>query len=76
VGTLRKVTSFFKVVGMGLSLPIYYTRYRIARRRAVGAFKRELISSGVPPMEADELASFYPFKFNELMDVARNFRAS
>jgi hypothetical protein len=76
VGTLRKVTSFFRLMGMGLSLPIYYTRYHIARRRAVGAFKRELIASGVPPVEADELASLYPFKLGDLMDMTRNFRAS
>jgi hypothetical protein len=76
VGTLRKVTSFFKLMGMGLSLPIYYTRYHIARRKAVSAFKRELIASGVPPMEADELASLYPFKFSDLRDMARDFRAS
>ena len=76
MGTLRKVTSFFRLMGIGLSLPVYYTRYRIARRRAVGAFKRELIASGVPPMEAADLASLYPFKLNDIMDVARDFRAS
>jgi hypothetical protein len=76
MGTLRKVTSFFKIMGMGLSLPIYYTRYLIARRRAVGAFKRELIASGIPPMEAEELASLYPFKFGDLIGIARDFRVS
>ena len=76
MGTLRKVTSFFKVVGMGLSLPIYYTRYRIARRRAISAFKRELIASGVSPGEASELASLYPFKFSDLIGIARDFRVS
>jgi hypothetical protein len=76
VGTLRKITSFFRLMGMGLSLPFYYMRYSFARRRAISAFKRELIASGFPPMEADELASLYPFKFNELMDMARDFRAS
>lgn len=76
MGTMRKVTSFFRLVGMGLSLPIYYIRYLIARSRAVNAFKSELISSGVPQMEADELASLYPFKFSDLMDMARTFRAS
>ena len=63
-------------MGMGLSIPIYYMRYSFARRRAVNTFKRELIASGVPPMEADDLASLYPFKFNELMGIARDFRAS
>ena len=76
MGTLRKITSFFKLMGMGFSLPIYYTRYRIARRRAIGAFKRELIVSGVSPMEAGELASLYPFKFSDLIGIARDFRAS
>lgn len=76
MGTLRKITSFFKLMGMGFSIPIYYMRYSYARRRAVNTFKRELISSGVPPMEADELASLYPFKFSDLMGIARDFRAS
>jgi hypothetical protein len=76
VGTLRKITSFFRLMGMALSLPFYYMRYSFARRRAISAFKRELIASGVPPMEANELASLYPFKFSDLMGIARDFRAS
>jgi len=76
LGTQRKVTSFFRLMGMGLSLPYYYKRYSFARRRAVSAFKKELIASGVPPMEAGELASLYPLKFSDLMDMARDFRAS
>ena len=76
MGTLRKITSFFRLMGMGLSLPFYFMKYSSARRRAVSAFKRELIASGVSPGEASELASLYPFKFSDLMDVARDFRAS
>jgi len=76
VGTLRKITSFFRLMGMGLSLPFYYMRYSSARRRAISAFKRELIASGVSPGEASELSSLYPFKFSDLMDMARDFRAS
>ena len=76
MGTLRKITSFFKLMGMFLSFPIYYTRYRIARRSAIGAFKRELIASGISPGEAGELASLYPFKFSDLIGIAKDFRAS
>ena len=56
-----------------------------ARERYAGLFYfkfearpgvRELIASCVPPMEAGELASLYPFKFSDLMDMARDFRAS
>jgi hypothetical protein len=66
--------AFLRALKLALSLPIYYTKYRLARRKAVGTFKREMISSGITPGEADALANLYPFKFSDLMNITKRIK--
>jgi hypothetical protein len=40
-------------------------------RRARGAFRRQLVASGIPPEEARELSEMYPFKMGDLIEAAR-----
>ncbi len=43
-----------------LCLPGIYTRYYFARRKAVKAFKNELLKNGIPYETAEELSRLYP----------------
>lgn len=43
-----------------INLPGMYTRYYFARRRAVRAFKNELMNYGITRETAEELSRFYP----------------
>jgi hypothetical protein len=40
-------------------------------RRARGAFRRQLVASGISPEEARELSEMYPFKMGDLIEAAR-----
>jgi hypothetical protein len=75
LGAWKKVSSFFRLLGLGLKLPVYYSRYCIARRRAIGHFKRALIASGMHPSDAEDLARDYPFKFSQVMGAIRGREA-
>jgi hypothetical protein len=69
-------TTFFYFMKLIFLFPVIIIKYYIKRRRAVSHFKKELIASGVPPWEAGELAKEYPFKFSDIMNIARGLPRS
>ncbi|UCD45738.1 MAG: hypothetical protein JSV27_04435 [Candidatus Bathyarchaeota archaeon] len=68
---LTTIFYFFKIF---FTLPLVLWRYYFGRKGAVRRFKKELISSGVPRKEANELAQLYPFKLSEVWELARETR--
>jgi hypothetical protein len=55
--SLYLIWGFLRLAGKA---PSVYTRMYLARRRATGAFKKQLVACGVDAATAKELASFYP----------------
>ncbi len=55
--SLYLIWGFLRLAGKA---PSVYTRMYMARRRAVGAFKKQLLACGVDKATASELASCYP----------------
>jgi len=55
--SLRLVWSFLR---LAVKAPIVYTRMYLARRRAAGCFKKQLMACGVDKSTASELAACYP----------------
>jgi hypothetical protein len=68
-------TTFF-VIKMMFRFPFFVFSYYFRRRKAVGLFRKELIESGVPPLEAKKLADVYPFKLGDIIKAARNFSST
>ena len=66
--TLRTIFYFTLIV---VRTPIILLRFIVKRRTAVYRFKKELITSGIPRREADELASNYPLKLGDLVNLAQ-----
>ena len=65
---LRTIFYFTLIV---VRTPIILLRFIVKRRTAVYRFKKELITSGIPRREADELASNYPLKLGDLVNLAQ-----
>lgn len=66
--TLRTIFYFTLIM---VRTPIILLRFIVKRRSAVYRFKKELITSGIPRQEADELASNYPLKLGDLVNLAQ-----
>jgi hypothetical protein len=55
--SLRLVWSFLR---LAVKAPVVYTRMYLARRRAAGCFKEQLMACGLDNATAKELAACYP----------------
>jgi len=66
--TLRTIFYFTLIV---VRTPIILLRFIVKRRTAVYRFKKELITSGIPRREANELADSYPLKLGDLVKLAQ-----
>jgi len=72
IGSL--LTTVFYFFKMFFTFPRVLWSYYFGRKSAVRRFRKELISSGVPRKEANELAQLYPFKLSEVWELARKTR--
>ena len=52
--------------------PGYAYQWSSSYRKARSQFRRQLIESGVPEGEANELAEMYPFKMSDIISTVRN----
>jgi hypothetical protein len=59
-------------LGLAVRAPGWILSYSNGYKRAKKEFRRQLITQGVPPEEAYELAELYPFKMSDLWDLARS----
>ena len=67
------LSTFFYITKLVFSFPRLVTGFYLRRRRAVKRFREEMIASGVPPGEANELAKIYSFGIRDVLKLARGF---
>ncbi len=59
-------------LGLAIRAPGWAIDYSLSYQRARRQFRKHLISQGVPPEEAQELADLYPFKMSDFWELARS----
>ena len=69
--TLGYASAVYHGLRVGLKFPGMLIQWKLQHRKAKNEFKKTLVNSGLPPMEAEELAELYPFKLEELISLAR-----
>ncbi len=71
MGSPLSLRALLKALGLMVRAPGWAIQWSRGYRRARGAFRRQLVASGIPPEEARDLAEMYPFKMGDLIEVAR-----
>ncbi|HEX9914007.1 MAG TPA: hypothetical protein VGB32_03730 [Candidatus Bathyarchaeia archaeon] len=71
MGSPLSLRALITALGLMVRAPGWAYQWSRGYRRARGAFRRQLVASGIPPEEARELSEMYPFKMGDLIEAAR-----
>ena len=70
MSTLGYASAVYHGLRIGLKFPGMMIRWKLRHRKAKNEFKKTLVNSGLPPVQAQELAELYPFKIEEIISLA------
>ena len=71
MSTMGYASTIYHGLRIGFKFPGMIIRWKLQYRTAKKRFKNELIKFGLPPEEAKELAELYPFKLEDIIELAR-----